>query len=274
MRYSSLVNLEKARVDHEVVDSKRAWAMAQLLLGERADRGAFKFLPPLWHWIYFHETPRSLESGLSFFARESGQLRRIWVGGSVEFLSPIVVGCTLRRLMRLTKLTSVECGTGTKVSISIDYVITSERKVCIREERKFVFFSATASNFRARSDALIYQDAGIPAQTWHPDEIQLANYSELTASTNRIHFDRDFATLSEGYGDLVVHSPLIATKLARVAVESDERHLFRIEYSSKSALTLGNSIQFHISDKSMPVRTLEAVSKGINVMNCVAIFRD
>jgi 3-methylfumaryl-CoA hydratase len=42
----------------------------------------------------------------------------------------------------------------------------------------------------------------------------LFRYSALTFNGHRIHYDRDYARTEEGYADLVVHGPLIATLLA------------------------------------------------------------
>ena len=41
----------------------------------------------------------------------------------------------------------------------------------------------------------------------------LFRYSALTFNGHRIHYDRRFATKTEGYPGLVVHGPLIATLL-------------------------------------------------------------
>jgi 3-methylfumaryl-CoA hydratase len=46
-----------------------------------------------------------------------------------------------------------------------------------------------------------------------PTEALLFRYSALTFNGHRIHYDRDYARNTEGYPDLVVHGPLIATLL-------------------------------------------------------------
>ena len=47
--------------------------------------------------------------------------------------------------------------------------------------------------------------------------VDLFRYSALTGNGHRIHFDRDYARESEGYPDLVVHGPLMATALVEFA---------------------------------------------------------
>ena len=46
-----------------------------------------------------------------------------------------------------------------------------------------------------------------------PDDVLLFRYSALTFNGHRIHYDRRYATETEGYPGLVVHGPLIATLL-------------------------------------------------------------
>jgi len=40
--------------------------------------------------------------------------------------------------------------------------------------------------------------------------VLLFRFSALTYNGHRIHYDRDYATRSEGYPDLVIHGPLLA----------------------------------------------------------------
>jgi 3-methylfumaryl-CoA hydratase len=53
-----------------------------------------------------------------------------------------------------------------------------------------------------------------------PDSVLLFRYSALTFNGHRIHYDQDYARKVEGYPDLVVHGPLIATLLLRAAAEA------------------------------------------------------
>src|SRR5262249_13807252 len=75
-----------------------------------------------------------------------------------------------------------------------------------------------------------------PNGAWHrqivPEETLLFRYSALTFNGHRIHYDRRFATVSEGYPGLVVHGPLIATLLLdlvrrHLPSRATERFMFR-----------------------------------------------
>lgn len=65
----------------------------------------------------------------------------------------------------------------------------------------------------------------------HPDS-QLWFYSAVTHSGHRIHWDRAFCREVEGYPDLVVHGPLMATELCeamRGDVSTPQRFTFRAQ---------------------------------------------
>jgi 3-methylfumaryl-CoA hydratase len=53
--------------------------------------------------------------------------------------------------------------------------------------------------------------------------VLLFRYSALTFNSHRIHYDRTWATQTEGYAGLVVHGPLVATLLLDLVARMRER---------------------------------------------------
>jgi 3-methylfumaryl-CoA hydratase len=53
-------------------------------------------------------------------------------------------------------------------------------------------------------------------QQWRADPVLLFRYSALTFNGHRIHYDRSYATQTEGYPGLVVHGPLLATLMVEL----------------------------------------------------------
>lgn len=62
----------------------------------------------------------------------------------------------------------------------------------------------------------------------------------MTANAHRIHYDRDYATGTEGYPNLVVHGPLLALSLLELPRRNAaEWTVAFFEYRSHSPLFAG-----------------------------------
>ena len=70
-----------------------------------------------------------------------------------------------------------------------------------------------------------------------PDAALLFRFSALTFNAHRIHYDRDYATVTEGYPGLVVHGPLIAILLLELLRdEAPDRELTGFDYQALAPL--------------------------------------
>jgi 3-methylfumaryl-CoA hydratase len=175
-------------------------------------------VPPLWHWLYFLEIRRQSELGADGHAKLGGFLppvplpRRMWAGGRLEFRRPLHAGETYKRTSQITDVQLKEGRSGSLVFVTVRHEIGSPQGVALTEEQDLVY--------RANAGPGEQPPAPRPAPTgaaWertvHADDVLLFRYSALTFNSHRIHYDRRFATVTEGYPGLVVHGPLIATLL-------------------------------------------------------------
>ena len=65
-----------------------------------------------------------------------------------------------------------------------------------------------------------------------PDEVMLFRYSALTFNSHRIHYDRKYATETEGYPGLVVHGPLMATWLMALLQQHCKQPVADLSYKA------------------------------------------
>jgi hydroxyacyl-ACP dehydratase HTD2-like protein with hotdog domain len=80
-------------------------------------------------------------------------------------------------------------------------------------------------------------------ESWTPDTTQLFRYSALTFNGHKIHYDVDYCRSVEGYPNLVVHGPLVATMLAALAQSMAPAPLRSFRYRAKRpALLSGDPI--------------------------------
>jgi 3-methylfumaryl-CoA hydratase len=175
-------------------------------------------VPPLWHWLYFLETHLQSELSPDGHAKLGGFLppvplpRRMWAGGRFEFLRPLRVGETYTRTSRIADVQEKKGRTGTLVFVVVRHEIGNAAGIALTEEQDLVYRALSKPGDPAPAP----QPAPAGAK-WgrvvKPDDVLLFRYSALTFNGHRIHYDRRYATETEGYPGLVVHGPLIATLL-------------------------------------------------------------
>ncbi|WP_245453596.1 hypothetical protein [Aminobacter sp. MSH1] len=85
------------------------------------------------------------------------------------------------------------------------------------------------------------------AATATPDEVMLFRFSALTFNGHRIHYDHPYVVNTEGYAGLIVHGPLIAMLLARMAELHGAAALRRFSFRSMSPFTLGGALSLNMS---------------------------
>lgn len=175
-------------------------------------------LPPMWHWLYFWSAAPQAELGQDGHPRTGGFLpdlglpRRMAAGGRFTFHSPLVIGTTATRESSIVSVEHKAGRSGRLAFVTVRHDIASAGELRIREEQDIVYREAatpgqaapapTAAPFGAEWERIV-----------EPTEVLLFRYSALTFNGHRIHYDRQYAQGTEGYPDLVVHGPLIATLL-------------------------------------------------------------
>jgi 3-methylfumaryl-CoA hydratase len=219
----------KTEVSYDIIDPALAERLRTTLL-RIEQTPATGVLPTLGHWCYFQSPAPADLLGEDGHPQRGGFLppialpRRMWAGGSLEFLSPIPIGATLSRHSTIGSIQAKEGRSGKLVFVSITHDYWQEETKLITERQDLVFREAaikgnTAST-KSKTTILPPSEktpAPLHSQTLRGDTVTLFRFSALTFNSHRIHYDRDYAVQVEGYSGLVVHGPLLATQLAQFA---------------------------------------------------------
>ncbi|AJX31134.1 FAS1-like dehydratase domain-containing protein [Burkholderia oklahomensis] len=195
-------------------------------------------LPPIWHWAYFWTAARQSELGLDGHPRTGGFLpdlglpRRMAAGGRLRFLAPLAIGDTATRTSRVASLEHKEGRSGRLAFVTVEHVIASNGAAAIHEEQDIVYREPAEPGAplpppKAAPDGAQWQRAIAPTEAF------LFRYSALTFNGHRIHYDRSYAQQAEGYPDLVVHGPLIATLLLDLVSRSMPKAVV-VDYAYKA----------------------------------------
>ncbi|WP_321950608.1 FAS1-like dehydratase domain-containing protein [Paraburkholderia bannensis] len=181
-------------------------------------------LPPLWHWLYFWSAAPEADLGPDGHPNKGGFLpdlglpRRMAAGGRITFNAPLTVGAQAERVSRVLSIEHKEGRSGRLAFVTVEHEIKADGVTAIREEQDIVYREAAQPGQSGQSGQVQAKPVPAPADAdWRraitPSEVLLFRYSALTFNGHRIHYDRDYARNAEGYPDLVVHGPLIATLL-------------------------------------------------------------
>jgi 3-methylfumaryl-CoA hydratase len=205
---------------NDVIDAPKAAAMAATLDVAWAPSGAGT-LPPLWHWIYFWSANPMSMLGPDGHAQRGGFLppvalpRRLWAGGRLQFLAPLMIGQQAQRISTIKAVELKQGKSGPLVFVTVAHDVCVGGTIVLREEHDIVYREAPSATDAPAPAKPAPADAQWSMQI-EPDAVQLFRYSALTFNGHRIHYDRSYANKVEGYPGLIVHGPLIATLLTEL----------------------------------------------------------
>lgn len=171
-------------------------------------------IPPGWHIGYFLAmSPRSTLAA-DGLPTGSGVLpkiplpRRMYAGTRLTFHSPIRVGDPLTRVTELTDLQVRQGSTGTLIFTTQTRRISTPRGLALTEDYDSAFREEVAAGAKSGIPKRDEVPSGMPwRRTITTDPVSLFRFSAITFNPHRIHYDRPYATGTEGYPGLVVHGP-------------------------------------------------------------------
>ncbi|MDQ6618575.1 MAG: MaoC family dehydratase N-terminal domain-containing protein [Pseudomonadota bacterium] len=212
------------RAEHrsDVVSSAPLVALEATLDRSGIDWRAGAAIPPLRHWLYFLPTHRASDLGPDGHARRGEFLppvplpRRMWAGSRLQFSAPVRVGDAIARDSRIDNVEVKQGRTGPLVFVRVRHEIRVSSEVAIIEEHDIVYRGHPGAQELAPAPEAAPVNAAW-RQNITPDPVLLFRYSALTFNGHRIHYDWRYVTEFEGYPDLIVHGPLIATLLVDLA---------------------------------------------------------
>ncbi|MCF8150483.1 MAG: acyl-CoA dehydrogenase [Burkholderiaceae bacterium] len=243
----------KSHADEDLIMARHARLMAATLNStppQRIEDGMS--LPPLWHWIYFLDGLPAHELGPDGHPARGGFLppvplpNRMWAGGRVSFVDPVRIGSVIRKESRVLRVDHKTGRSGDLVFVAVLHELKSlQGSVLIREEHDIVYRAAPPPGKPARVPASL--PMGQFTRAFTPSSTTLFRYSALTFNGHRIHYDADYCRAVEGYENLVIHGPLMATVLADYAEEVSQRRIRQFDYRAVAPALLGGPVTLHAS---------------------------
>jgi len=213
--YSDAIGRTETR--EALIASDRVEALAATLdLAQLPGDGSA--LPPGWHWLFFNPFVRRSELGVDGHPRRGGFLpdvslpRRMWAGGRLVYRGPLPIGGLASRESVIADVKAKTGRAGRLVFVTVRHTIRAGSEVALEEEQDIAYREAAAPGAPKPAPSPAPEGAQW-SETVTPDPVLLFRYSALTSNGHRIHYDQPYACEEEGYPNLVVHGPLIATLL-------------------------------------------------------------
>lgn len=196
-------------------------------------------LPHLYHWFYFLPVVNGNQLAEDGHPHKGGFLppipfpKRMWAGGRLEFLKPIGFEQQLRRESEILNIELKQGKSGNMYFVTVKHSIFADDILAIVEEHDIVYREASnqVNTAQPKSSTPITERPYSYKKQFPVDSVTLFRYSAITFNGHRIHYDRPYATSTEGYPGLIVHGPLLATLLLHTfKQENPEKKITRFEF--------------------------------------------
>ncbi|MBB3034175.1 FAS1-like dehydratase domain-containing protein [Alteriqipengyuania lutimaris] len=173
--------------------------------------------------------------------------RRMWAGSEIEFLTPLALGDRIDKLSRVVSIEEKEGRSGRLAFLKLEHAITANGEPAIREEQTLVYREAAPADAPLVppevTDSRFDPTAWDRIETIAPTEALLFRFSALTFNTHRIHYGAPYAREVERYRGPVVHGPLIATLLLKLAGDVlGENRVRHFGFSARSPAIVGDKL--------------------------------
>ncbi len=233
--------LGKSETKTAFIDSRQAELLAATFNSDIPKKG--DALPPCWHWAWFNDAipPSQLgrdghpKRGLSGLLPPSPLPRRMWAGGRIEFIKPVIIGKEITKKSTIEKIAEKTGSTGALCIVTTLHELFDEDELCIREHQNLVFREDPKPDTPKPQQIAPPQNAQV-SHSVTPDTITMFRYSALTFNGHRIHYDIDYARDIEGYKGLVFHAPLTATLLFELATQIADKSISQFSYRATAPL--------------------------------------
>ncbi|MEM6847290.1 MAG: protein dehydratase [Pseudomonadota bacterium] len=235
------------RVDPRLIRSFSATLDPYLALDHAVPLGLF--------WCLSPEIASAADLGsdghprLGVVLPDLGYGRRMWAGGSVEFIAPLQPDDAVQKTSTIGDIAYRDGRTGKLAILTMAhaYAVAGQTRIA---ERQTIIYRA-GSGIGTGPAPCVTDPSEEMAANLGPTA--LFRYSALTFNGHRIHYDEPYATGEEGYAGLVVHGPIQATLLLNVAAKALGRTPSQFAYRGHAPLFCGEdfSVRFGETDAGL-----------------------
>ncbi|MEN3145640.1 MaoC family dehydratase N-terminal domain-containing protein [Ochrobactrum sp. WV_118_8] len=200
---------------------------------EAAEQGAIA--PLLSQWLYFGPTVAQSQIDVDGHPKRGGFLppvalpRRMWAASDIRFHTPLRIGAPVIKTAEIADVSLKQGESGALVFVKVMNRYESDDTLAIEEEQTLVYRDHPPAGSVAPTGK---QAPAAPAWSERhcPDETMVFRYSAVTFNAHRIHYDRDYATGTEGYPGVIVQGQLLATLMLNACPAGTDQKIRRFSF--------------------------------------------
>ena len=156
--------------------------------------------------------------------------RRMWAGGQLDYCGDFLVGDTVTRRSRIADVSLKTGRSGALCFVTVLHDYSTGRGTVLRDRHDIVYTNIPEnSEHKTTERNSESRESNFPTVHYKKlvdaTKTLLIRYSSVTFNPHRIHYDLDYCMDQERYPALVVHGPLQATLLLRMAVHINDGRL-------------------------------------------------
>jgi len=214
------------------------------------------------HLVFFHtrNPERALrQDGTDMdFCPPEPWTRRMWAGGRIVWKRPLLIGEKAVAAVRIGSVEKKGFEKGSPmvfVRQIIEYRKEGENEIAIEEERSHVYLASPGN----KREVKVVKDLPAPdfAFSYRPSPTTLFRFSALTFNGHYIHLDKEYAQMSEGYPDRLVHGPLTALMLLEACRVMLPKSVLRsFEYRAVNPLVVNRFVRIYGSRVEADAKTI------------------
>lgn len=205
--------------------------------------GQGEALPLLWHWAHFTPLTPTTELGTDGHpVIPEGPIRRfarrMWASGSVAVREggTLVAGQPAVRRSSVVGTKESEGRSGSLLIVTLEHRYLQFGADQIVEEQTLVYRMPGPGLPLPEGDWQGSAEEGQWTERLVPGPVTLFRFSAITFNSHRIHYDRTYATLEEGYPALVVHGPYTALMISQSIRHHFGRELRSFDFRASAPL--------------------------------------
>ena len=176
-----------------------------------------KKIPPMgWNWLYFSENIPLEKIGTdghpkrgSFYPKFFG-CKRMFAGSELFFLDKVLLDSIATKTSQISKIENKSIKNKKIFFVTVKNIFKIKNKKVLIENQKIVYVD---KNFKSKKKSIENHAEYklLSKANFQFNNIMLFRYSAITFNSHRIHYDVDYTKKEEGYKNLLVHGPLLAS---------------------------------------------------------------